>query len=69
VICLPHILIWSAAFISHGLGLVLSSMVLRSHLRQCVSVADGLMPLLAPPLKVGQAFSLQLDGWPWSPFL
>jgi hypothetical protein len=25
--------------------------------------------LLAPPLKVGHAFSLQLDGWPWSPFL
>jgi hypothetical protein len=26
VICLPHILIWSAAFISHGLGLVLLSL-------------------------------------------
>jgi hypothetical protein len=55
-------LIWSVALISHGLGLVLNSVVLRSRLPLCFGDRWSHSTLLPPPLKDGQAFSLQLDG-------
>jgi hypothetical protein len=61
---------WVGSYTVPSLGLLILSatVLLWEQLPQCVSATGSLQSLSqTSPLRVGQAFSLQLDGWPWNP--